>query len=194
MKKTIRLFWAFILIACLFLTGCMGDERSSAPQKTSAVEGVLGEQTRETPAPSQTFASAPMSTPMQTSEALPGSSGGIDIDLTAMSGTMIYGEVFSMMENPAAYAGKTVKARGPYYASYYEPTGKHYHFVVIADATACCSQGLEFVWNGTHIYPDNYPADGIEIEIVGVFGTYEEEGYTYSYLAVDEIEIVGSGN
>jgi hypothetical protein len=60
----------------------------------------------------------------------------------------------------------------------------------IADATTCCSQGLEFIWNGDHVYPDDYPADGTEIELVGVFGTYEELGYTYPYIAVDDIIII----
>ncbi len=195
MKKSILLLSALALTTCLLCAGCADGARSASPEKTSAVDAVLGEQTEtRAPAPVQTPAApAPTQTEEQSAGASPGSSDGIDIDLTAMSSTMVYAEVFSMMENPAAYVGKTVKARGPYYASFYEPTGKYYHFVVIADATACCSQGLEFIWNGTHIYPDDYPADGTEVEIVGVFGIYEEEGYTYCYLAVDDIVVTNVG-
>ena len=33
---------------------------------------------------------------------------------------------------------------------------------------ACCAQGLEFVWgDGSHKYPDEYPAEDAEIEVQG---------------------------
>ena len=42
----------------------------------------------------------------------PQSSGEIDIDLSAMSGTMVYSEVYNMMVDPDSYEGKTIKAYG----------------------------------------------------------------------------------
>lgn len=43
-------------------------------------------------------------------------------------------------------------------------------------ATACCAQGIEFVWeDGSHIYPDEYPTDNAEIIVEGTFETYKEE-------------------
>jgi hypothetical protein len=113
----------------------------------------------------------------------------IDVDLTTLSSTMVYAEVYNMMTVPNEYMGKTIKMGGQYYANYYEETGLYYHCVIIADATACCQQGLEFKWNGDHTYPDDYPADNSEIEVVGVFGSYDELGQTYYYLAVDNITI-----
>lgn len=58
----------------------------------------------------------------------------------------------------------------------YEPTQKYYFYCVIQDATACCAQGLEFVWDdGTHVYPDEYPEDNAKVIIEGTFETYREE-------------------
>lgn len=110
-----------------------------------------------------------------------------DVDLTSLSSTMVYAEVYNMMNEPNRYMGKTVKVRGQYYANYFEDAKQYYHFIVVADATACCQQGLEFIWSGEHTYPDDYPEDGTLIEVTGVYGSYKELGETYYYLAVDDI-------
>lgn len=57
-----------------------------------------------------------------------------------------------------------------------------YYACVIADATACCSQGLEFVLEGDYTYPDDYPELGTDITVVGTFDTYDENGQTYCHL------------
>jgi len=112
------------------------------------------------------------------------------IDLTVMSATMIYAEVYKIMSTPQEYIGATIRMRGPYYASYYEPTDGYYHFVIIEDATACCSQGIEFIWRGNHTYPDDYPKNKTIIEMTGVFGSYDELDITYYYLAIDSFLII----
>ena len=112
------------------------------------------------------------------------------IDLTVLSSTMIYAEVYNIMAHPNEYMGKTIKMSGPYYASYYEVTDLYYHYVVIEDATACCQQGLEFKWNGEHKFPDDYPDESTKIEVTGVFSSYDELGRTYYYIAVDDISIL----
>lgn len=117
-----------------------------------------------------------------------GSNENVDVDLTLMSSTMVYSEVYNMMMNPDDYMGKTIKIIGPYYSFYLNETGKYYHAVIISDATACCSNGLEFVWDdNTHVYPDEYPENNTIIELVGTFGSYEELGQTYYYLATNSL-------
>ena len=113
------------------------------------------------------------------------------VDLTVLSSTMVYAEVNNMMMHPTEYEGKTIKARGTYQAEHYEATDQYYHFVNIADAAACCAQGLEFVWNGDHTYPDDYPENFTWIEVTGVFESYEEEGNTWYRMMVDEIVVKG---
>ncbi|MBQ4350606.1 MAG: hypothetical protein II768_05065 [Clostridia bacterium] len=102
-------------------------------------------------------------------------SGGFDVDLTLMSSTMVYSEVYNMMAMPDDYVGKTVRMKGTFAA--YPGEDRNYYVCFIADAAACCQQGMEFVLDGEYVYPDDYPAEGTEITVSGVFDTYYEGEY-----------------
>ena len=117
------------------------------------------------------------------------SSNGVDVDLTVLSSTMVYSEVYNMLYNdPAHYLGKTVKARGTF--SIYQlvtdgvlqPDPVSYA-CIISDAAACCAEGMEFVLKGDLTYPDDYPELGAEITVIGEFQSYEENGMTWYHLA-----------
>ncbi|MBO4762748.1 MAG: hypothetical protein J5499_04925 [Lachnospiraceae bacterium] len=110
------------------------------------------------------------------------SADGIDVDLTQMSATMVYAEVYNIMVNPDRYIGKTIKADGEFAAYLDESTGKMYYACIIKDATACCAQGLEFAPADEKKYPDDFPAEGDEVCVVGVFDTYMEGEDTYGVL------------
>ena len=114
----------------------------------------------------------------------------VDVDLTKLSNIMVYSEVDNMVTYPDKYLGKTIRLRGPYYALFDEGTKNYYHFIIIEDATACCEQGLEFVWEGEHRYPEDYPADTTRVEIIGTYSSYEELGETYFYIQTEQIEIL----
>lgn len=121
------------------------------------------------------------------------SADGIDVDLTKLSSTMVYSEVYNMMYTPDDYVGKTIKMEGQF--AIYQATDENgalipdqiYFACVIADATACCSQGLEFVLAGEHTYPNDYPELGSEITVTGTFELYEEDGYQYCRLVDAEM-------
>ncbi len=98
----------------------------------------------------------------------------VDVDLTVLSATMVYSEVFSMTTNPKDYIGKSVRMRGDLAYFKDEATGKEYFACIIRDATACCAQGIEFELAGDYKYPDDYPELGSEITVSGVFDTYSE--------------------
>lgn len=112
----------------------------------------------------------------------------LDIDLTALSGIMVYSEVNSMISFPDNYIGKTVKMQGQF--NIYQVTDENGAFIpdkmffacMIADATACCAQGLEFALAGEPVYPDEYPELEAEITVVGTFEWYEEDGCRYYRL------------
>ena len=110
------------------------------------------------------------------------SADGIDVDLTALSSTMVYSEVYNMLYTPDSYIGKTVKMQGQF-AYYEDPETKEQYFAcIIADATACCSQGMEFVLNGEYTYPDDYPELGEEITVTGTFEVYGENEFKFCRL------------
>lgn len=116
-------------------------------------------------------------------------SEGVDVDLTLMGKDLIYATVYQMMSKPEEYEGKTIRIEGKYYASYYPITDKYYNYCLIADALACCSQGLEFELGGDAVYPDDYPADQSQVIVTGVFETYTEEaGQTFYYCRLRDAE------
>lgn len=108
--------------------------------------------------------------------------GGIDLDLSSMSGTVVYSQVFQMMTTPEAYVGATIRIRGDLDYFKDEETNREYFAAIIQDATACCAQGIEFVWKGQHSYPGDYPPLGTELTVTGTFDTYEENGNQYIQL------------
>ena len=178
----------FILAAALYLVSlcACGDQTIQSKSKQgSATRQVVQEQMANAtgvPEPEQT----------QPAEALPGyepaqASGEPDVDLTTLSSTMVYSEVYNMMCEPDRYLGKRIKMNGQF-AVYENPnTGAVYTACIIMDATACCSQGLEFVLAGEPSYPADYPEPGTEITVVGTFQTYEENGYMDYHLVDAEM-------
>lgn len=107
---------------------------------------------------------------------------GIDIDLTTLSATMVYSQVYNMMIAPEDYVGKMVKMQGMMASYYDEAADRRYFACIIQDATACCAQGIEFEPAGELKYPDDYPSDGETICVEGVFETYKEGELTYVTL------------
>lgn len=123
---------------------------------------------------------------VQPDQAAEGQSG-IDVDLTALSSTMVYSEVYNMMMTPEDYIGKVVKMNGLFSVYHDEAQDINYYACVIQDATACCSQGMEFVLTDKYTYPDDYPEQGGEVTVVGTFDTYKEGEYTYCTLRNAEL-------
>lgn len=107
-----------------------------------------------------------------------------EIDISVMGKDMVYATVFQMLQNPNSYIGKRIRIEGTHYSTFYEPTGLTYHYVLIEDATACCSQGLEFVLTDEFEYPD----EGEKVSVVGTYSTYEEEGILYCTLLDSVLE------
>lgn len=99
----------------------------------------------------------------------------IDINLARMSGTMVYAQVYKMVTEPVKFIGKRVKMKGVFSSYYDEETKKRYYGCVIADALACCSQGLAFELAKERKFPEEFPAEGAAIIIVGDF-EMEEDG------------------
>ena len=182
-------------IFCLLLAACMAvslcacgkgrekdagnDTLSSNEEASASAESIPTPKEQETPDEQQT---------PEEPEQPQASADGVDVDLTVLSSTMVYSEVYNMLYNdPAHYLGKTVKARGEF--SIYQlvtdgvlqPDPVAYA-CIIADATACCAEGMEFVPEGDLTYPEDYPELGAEITVIGEFQSYEENGMTWYHL------------
>lgn len=194
LKKCMVLFLCILLI-----TGC-GNKKSTdgkGVNNTNSVDKVIDNQIANEDRKNETTESEEASSNVESSkdtedtisraEDVRNTDGTVDYDLTQMSSDMVYATVYQMMVTPEEYEGKTFRIDGNFYATYYEATKKYYFYCVIQDATACCAQGMEFVWeDGSHIYPDEYPEDNAEIVVEGTFETYKEEGDQNLYCRLSD--------
>ena len=162
-------FSLLLLLSLLLSLAACGDASAPTPPQTAP------EQAAQT-------APAPEETPLS-------STPGIDIDLTALSRTMVYSEVYNMLYfYPEDYYGKTVKMTGLF--NVYQWVDENgvvldmpvAYACIISDAAACCAEGMEFVLEGDYTYPDDYPELGTEITVIGEFQSYEENGVTWYHL------------
>ena len=176
-------------IFCLLLAACMmaslcacgkGSEKD-AGNDTPSSDVEVSAPTESIPTPKE------QETPGESKPSHP-SAGKVEVDLTMLSSTMVYSEVYNMLYNdPESYLGKTVRARGEF--SIYQlvvdgvlqPDPVAYA-CIIADTAACCAEGMEFVLEGDYTYPDDYPELGAEITVIGEFQSYEENGMTWYHL------------
>lgn len=164
--KRITIALALIAIA-LLLTAC-GGQKDAAITAPAATEAPAPE-AEVTEPPAKEVAKAP--------------SKGVDLDLSKLSGTVVYSQVYDMVSDPDSYIGKRVRVKGNFNYFRDDDTNQDYFAVVIADATACCAQGMEFVWAGDHNFPMDYPLPDSEITVTGTFGTYMENGFEYIQLS-----------
>lgn len=112
----------------------------------------------------------------------------IDIDLSRMSSTMVFAQVNQMVTTPQKFIGMHIKMKGVFSSYYDYETDQRFFGCVIADALACCSQGLAFSLDKPRKFPDEYPAEGATIVIIGYFDSVKEEsGETYPIIRHAEI-------
>ena len=196
MKKLIKYMVLFLCI--LLMTGCSNKKSVGGKNIPTAnsVNKIINEQINnenkdkttdnENQSPSDELSKETEST-IKDTEDIQKTKGIVDYDLTQMSSDLVYATVYQMMVTPEEYEGKMFRIDGNFYATYYEATKKYYFYCVIQDVTACCAQGMEFVWeDGSHIYPDEYPKDNAEIVVEGTIGTYREDGDENLYCRLSD--------
>ena len=158
----------FVLCAC----GAESERPSGTVNQTKTVDDLLREAESSGSSGSSGGSSA-SGTPTQ-----PVSSSSreryptVEIDLTEMNSTMVYSEVYNMVTSPDEYLGKVVRMRGAFRV--FEAKTRNYYACLIADATACCAQGIEFVPADKRTYPNDFPEVDQEVTVVGVFDKYYE--------------------
>lgn len=160
------------IVMALLLIGC-GSTDSASVDESEAVEEVQAEEVQTSD--DTEVSENEVLLEDETVEADP----NVDLDLTALSSTMVYSEVFNMMMAPEEYEGKTLKMDGICNVYQDPETGKTYYACIVQDATQCCSQGLEFVLDESQYEASDYPENGDEIVISGDFSTYTEGEYQY---------------
>ena len=202
MKKLIKYMVLFLCI--LLMTGCSDKKSVGGKNITTAnsVNKIINEQINnenkdkttdnENLSPSDELSKETEST-IKDTEDIQKTKGIVDYDLTQMSSDLVYATVYQMMVTPEEYEGKMFRIDGNFYAAYYKATKKYCFYCLVQDATACCGQRMEFVWgDGSHAYPDEYPAEDAEIEVQGTLEAYKEKNddTTYCRLANADMKII----
>ena len=187
MKRYISIFACIILSMFVFSCSAKNDQalaRTNGNLQPS-VDDVLNEKMAEedgksipdpTPSPDASKSEETGSVLEAEREAM--THDGIDVDLTVLSSSMVYAEVYNMMTVPSQYVGKIIKMQGIYDTMYDDSTDKQYYFCIIQDATACCAQGIEFVLEDESTYPDPQET----VTVIGRFETYMEGENMYCTL------------
>ena len=180
-------FGMTLLFLSLFFTSCKAKDstnNSGLQAATEAKQSVVSEkeavETLESTSTQQVVSTSSITATYTPSK--------IDLDLTKMSATMIYSTIFDMLIMAEDYIDKNIKVSGWFETYMDTQTNELYYAVVVPDATACCQQGLEFVWPGEHTYPDDFPKPGEDITITGRYKLIETEGVTYTYLEASKVE------
>ena len=188
-----------LLLCILLITGCSNKKGTNGKgvNNTNSIEKVIDNQIANEDGKTETTESEKASSDVESNKGIEDTISGaenvrdtdetVDYDLTQMSSDMVYATVYQMIVTPEEYEGKTFRIDGNFYATYYEATKKYYFYCIIQDATACCAQGMEFIWDdGSHIYPDEYPEDNAEIVVEGTFETYREDGDENLYCRLSD--------
>ena len=188
MKKLIGVFLSLIILVAAM--GCGNDSGQNTAVEQALQDGMNAADGLNTGGGRQSGldegAPRPDPTP---NDAVLSKTKGIDVDLTTLSANVVYAEVYDMVGNPDKYKGKTIKMKGTYTGYEDAFLGVHYSSCIIADATACCSQGIEFRPKSKYKYPDDYPVDGDIVTVIGKFDSYMEGDYQFVTLVNAEYSI-----
>ncbi len=169
-----------LLIILFVLTACGSSTGSTAKRTTTSksVDDVLNEQMAKADNSSSEDLSSEISEDNTVeSVAEITSHDDIYVDLTLLSSTLIYSEVYNMMCAPDEYIGKKIRIKGNTAIFHDDYDGNDYYACIIKDATACCSQGIEF-----QLKEGEYPTEDEGITVTGVYSSYDINGQTFYTL------------
>ena len=111
---------------------------------------------------------------------------GVDVDLSVLSGAVVYGKVNDMVTNGADYQDQIIRMEGIVNTIPVKEKGElvdTLYSCVIMDATKCCSQGIEFV-----LKEGEYPIIGKTVTVQGRWDWYQLYGIS-RYRLLDAVII-----
>lgn len=174
MKRLMQGFAAVLAVA--LLAGCGSAQPSQSSPELVTPTPIA------TPEPVPELWNQPSQSPAEQS-----TPDGVDVDLVGLSSTVLYGEMFNIMMLPDEYTGKTIRVMGQFTVYNDLSPDTTMFAVMVADALACCQQGMEFVWEDG-VYPQDYPELGTLVTVTGVYESYQSE-YGQSYrLRATQVE------
>lgn len=184
----------FILLLILLLTSCYGENQQGLQTKKAvSIEDIseeIDEQrgnnslektvSQKEPDTDEDF---DVETEIQNNQ-----SSDVDIDLTDVSSTIAYTQLFVIQRKPDEYIGKTVKLNGEFQVIENTENNIKFFAIIVSDDAACCKVGYEIVFSEKYKQSTDFPQIGENVTLVGKVNGFEKDGLTYINLI--EVEIV----
>ena len=156
------------------VTQTVPTQAQPAPTAPTQAQPAPTAPTQAQPTPTATPETEPQPTaPPETEPPQTVGYGGVDIDLTMYSSTMLFSQTYNMLVDPTPYLGQIVRMRGSYIV--YSDGARA---CLISDEGGCCQEGIHFSLQEGIPYPDL----GTQVTVVGIFGTYYLNGVLYCRL------------
>jgi len=114
----------------------------------------------------------------------------LDVDFAGLSATIAEALFHNVNGNPDEYMGQTIRAVGTYKPFFYPQNRSLYHYVIVVQGDECCQLFFEFKIPGDNMDLDNFPKEGVRIEVIGVLSRYVDGGASFVYLADSELNIL----
>lgn len=181
MKRKITMTMLSFILILSVMSGCNDNSAAKADTEKTATTSSAETKEKSAVTVSDTDESAETKTDEQSI-----ADGKVDLDLTDLSTTMLYSEVFNIVNDPDKYRSQTIRMTG-YCSYYYNSLSKEMVYsCLIPDAAACCSQGIQFQLEDGYEYPEQ----GEKITITGTFDTYEIEPFSYPVIKNSRLEVI----
>ena len=90
--------------------------------------------------------------------------GEPDLDLTALSGTVLLNRLAEIQEDPDTYAGLLIRVRGQYYAAA-DPDGNLRRSLIVCDSCQCSEIGIQLSTDPESEF--SWPEINSSVEILG---------------------------
>lgn len=107
------------------------------------------------------------------------------IDISTLSGTAAYAQVYGIISESKRYEGKTIKLKGTFQT--YSENGKTYFACIVSDTAGCCVQGLEFEPLKKYSYPKDFPKPEETITVKGKLKVLNKDKFDFCVLQDAEI-------
>lgn len=107
------------------------------------------------------------------------------IDISNLSGTAAYAQVYGIVSESKSYEGKTIKIKGKFKT--YSENGKTYYACIVSDTAGCCVQGLEFEPLKKYSYPKDFPKPDETIIVKGKLKIIYKDNFDFCVLQDAEI-------
>jgi uncharacterized membrane protein YcgQ (UPF0703/DUF1980 family) len=112
-----------------------------------------------------------------------------DQEVVEIKEKMFIAQTNDVYLNPEDYLGKTIKLEGIFQTQSYGAESPYYF--VIRYGPGCCGNdgnaGFEVMWEDTDAV---YPQENDWVQVVGVLGAYEEDGYPYICIGLSSLEVL----